>query len=198
MSADFSFVLASDTPYSPGSEVEFTTRMTALGYRAGRDIVPVALDQDRGVYDEIEESEADRQPPPPCGWAREYDGPHCTLYVLVAGGMKITNGYIDVDGKTFDRLMADEQLSEVLSAVGALAQTIHAAGGFATFDQAFEPVAPDRILDVIQHVPSELGEEDVMVAVVPTLASATSPRTLLVCRSQITAAGFDGSYWAGT
>jgi hypothetical protein len=162
MSADFSFVLASGTPYSPGSEVEFTTRMTALGYRPGRDVVPVALDQDRGVYDEIEESEADRQPPRSCGWAREYDGPHCTLYVLVAGGTKMTNGYIDVDGKAFDRLMADGQLAEVLSAVGALAQTIHAAGGFATFDQAFEPVAPDRILDVIQHVPSDLGEPAVM------------------------------------
>jgi hypothetical protein len=162
MSADLSFVVASDKPYSPGFEAEFTTRMTALGYRPGRDIVPVVFDKDRGVYDEREDSETDRPPLPSCGWAREYDGPHCTLYVLVAGGTKFTNGYIDVDGKAFDRLMADGQLSEVLSAVGALAQTLHAAGGFATFDQAFEPVAPDRILDVIQRVPSDLGEPAVM------------------------------------
>jgi hypothetical protein len=111
----------------------------------------------RGVFDEVEGGGDQKST---CGWAVEYDKEGCTLYLLVALHRDgYVNAFVDVSGRTFDRLVRDEALAILLAAVGAVATATHALGGFGTFELPFAPIPPTEILQCIAAVPHEAMSE---------------------------------------
>jgi hypothetical protein len=161
MSVDFSIVLVGKSNAFADIESNINRQMATLGYRASPDLIPVRFDESRGVFDEMEADESD-EGGKRCGSAREYDIDGCTLYVLVAWRNGVVYGFIDVSGRTFNRLIAEDELKQLMAGVGALAQAIQAIAGFGSFDLPFEPIDPGAVIDCIEKVPAGHGEPAVL------------------------------------
>jgi len=155
MSVDFTFALAGQSAGSDAIRQQLERELKELGYRRSPDEIPVGFDRTRGVFDEVEGGIGDE---PACGWAVEYDKDGCTLYLLVALHRDgYVNAFVDVSGRTLERLVQEGALSILLAAVGAAAMATHTVGGFGTFELPFEPIPPTKILQCIAAIPHELS-----------------------------------------
>src|SRR6185369_8558917 len=116
MSVDFTFALAGQSAGSDAIRQQLERELKELGYRRSPDEIPVGFDRTRGVFDEVEGGIGDE---PACGWAVEYDKDGCTLYLLVALHRDgYVNAFVDVSGRTLERLVQEGALSILLAAVG--------------------------------------------------------------------------------
>ena len=172
MSVDFTF--AQVGPSQPLYElmINIERKINSIGFVKSSTIYDVALD-DRGVFEErnreiiiknqFKESKKELQSLN--GLSVEFDCREYTVYLLVCNyNDRYLNSFIQVAGKVIDKLAEDGEINKFLNFIGVVAESSKSYGGFGTFELAFEPVTPEKVISYIFNNPAGIPS---LIGIIP-------------------------------